>query len=247
MLESSNSESFMKEDKAMARAEDLSGQEFGFLKVIERAPNRITSGGQSRVRWLCECKCGNLVTVDASYLKRGVAKSCGCLQATKGKEMRNRKICVICGKEFECPPSDKTVTCSQECRKKYAAIRATGRKLSDSAKQKISNKAKGRDMTELQKLGTSAAMNSPVSGRFETNRNCKDWHLVSPGGKHYYFHSLNYWLRENCRELFGCEPDSQEFKNIRSGLAGAKRAMMGKKYPCCTHKDWQVIPTEDDE
>lgn len=91
-----------------------------------------------------------------------------------------------------------------------------------------------------------AVKQSPNSGKFETNVNAIDWHLVSPTGEHYYFHSLNFWLRKNGRELFGCEPNSREYNNVRSGLSGAKRAMLGKKYKCCTYKGWQVIPTEDD-
>ncbi len=159
------------------------------------------------------------------------------------KTKRNIKICVECGKTFECPPSDKTVTCSPECRKIHARKRQTGVRRSKETRAKISNAAQGRDMSNLQKSGVEAAMASPKSGRFVTNINAKDWHLISPAGKHYYFHSLNFWLRENGEELFGCKPDSKEYNNVRSGLAGAKRAALGKKYPCCTYKGWQVVPT----
>lgn len=90
------------------------------------------------------------------------------------------------------------------------------------------------------------AQKSPKSGKFLTNINAKDWHLISPDGKEYKFHCLNYWLRENCDKLFGCMPDSKEFRNVSTGLSGAKRAMLGKKYGCCTYKGWKVIPTEHD-
>lgn len=159
---------------------------------------------------------------------------------------KNIKICVICGKPFPCPPSSKKVTCSTVCRKAYAAIRNTGRKFSEESKRKISEKAKGRDMTELQIIATEKAKQSPNSGRFPTNINAKQWHLISPDGKEYKFRSLRNWLRENCRELFGCEPDTREFENVCSGLNGAKRGYMGKNYPCSTYKGWQAIPTEDD-
>lgn len=159
---------------------------------------------------------------------------------------RNYKTCIICGIKFPCPQSSKKVTCSKECQKIYAVKRNTGRIFSDEAKKKISEKAKERDLSELQPIAVEAAKRSPNSGRFETNINAKDWHLISPEGKHYYFHSLNYWLRENGLELFGCMPDSREYNNVRSGIANAKRAAMGKKYPCCTYKGWKVIPTEYD-
>ena len=69
-------------------------------------------------------------------------------------------------------------------------------------------------------LGTPAAQKSPKSGKFLTNVNAKDWHLISPDGK--------------------------EFKNVSTGLSGAKRAMLGRNYGCCTYKGWKVIPTEHD-
>ena len=112
--------------------------------------------------------------------------------------------------------------------------------------RKISAKSAGRDMSNLQKVAVEAAKTSPKAGRFITNVNAKDWHLISPNGEHYYFHSLMDWLRKNGKELFGCEPDSKEFNNVRSGLAGAKRNVMGKQYPCSTYKGWQVVPTKSD-
>ena len=163
------------------------------------------------------------------------------------RQVRNKKNCIVCGKAFECPPSNKTVTCSKECRKEYAKLRNVGKILPDDVKKKMSEKAKGRDLSSLQPIAVEAAKHSPNSGRFETNVNAIDWHLISPEGNHYYFHSLSLWLRENCLELFGCEPDSRAYTNARAGLSNAKRAMLGKEYPCCTYKGWRVIPTDDDK
>lgn len=231
----------------MAKAEDLTGRTFGYLKVLRRAENHICASGQTKVHWWCECLlCGKQKSVGAQDLKKGTTISCGCYQTYAGKLRRNKKVCVVCGKEFESPPSDETVTCSMECRKIRARNQRTGWKLSEETRKKISDEAKGRDMSKLLELGTRAAKESPNSGRFETNINAIDWHLIGPDGRHYYFHSLNFWLRENCRELFGCEPDSREYLNARSGLSGAKRAAMGKNYGCCTYKGWQVIPTDAD-
>lgn len=165
------------------------------------------------------------------------------------KKMRSTKICVECGRVFECPPSDKTVTCSQVCRSTHARKRQMGRRLSAETRKKIADKAKNRDMSDLQKIGTEAAKNSPKSGRFETNVNAGDWHIISPEGAHYRFHSLNFWMREHCREFFGCEPDGREYRNACSGLRQAKRATLGRvsenQRPCCTYKGWRVVV--DDE
>lgn len=154
--------------------------------------------------------------------------------------------CVICGKEFECYKSDNKSTCSASCRSEYAKRRATGRIWTQEARKKMSKAAQGRNMKAMQEKATKAAQKSPKSGRFETNINAKNWHLVSPTGIHYEFRSLNYWLRKNCKELFGIEPDSREYRNTRSGLSGAKRGSMGGRYSSCQYKGWHVIPTNDD-
>lgn len=56
---------------------DLTGQTFGRLKVIRRAPNR---GKQTY--WACECNCGEhtLKEYRGGDLKNGHVKSCGCLK-----------------------------------------------------------------------------------------------------------------------------------------------------------------------
>jgi hypothetical protein len=61
--------------------DDLVGQVFGYLKVIERVtrPVHVRSG----VYYRCEClRCGKMTTVLSYSLKRGDTRSCGCLQKT---------------------------------------------------------------------------------------------------------------------------------------------------------------------
>lgn len=232
----------------MAQVEDLTDRVFGYLKVISRAEDRITPSGQKRRLWNCECLlCGTHKAVSAQSLKRGDATSCGCGRAFKGMQQRNTKTCVECGKIFYCPPSDKTVTCSPACRSIHAAKRQTGVYRSEETRQKMSSSTKGRDMSSLVPLAAEAIRSSPLYGKFETNVNAIDWHLISPDGEHFYFHSLNHWLRENGEKYFGCKPDSREFKNASTGLCGAKRAARGGNYGCCTYKGWQVIPLEGDK
>lgn len=45
------------------------------LTVIDRAPSK-----DKHVFWNCVCECGTKLTIRGDQLKRGVAKSCGCLQ-----------------------------------------------------------------------------------------------------------------------------------------------------------------------
>lgn len=67
--------------KRGAIAEDLRGQRFGKLQVLQRAENR-----KGRTAWLCQCDCGNVKTVLTRDLKTGKVRSCGCLSHRKGKK-----------------------------------------------------------------------------------------------------------------------------------------------------------------
>ena len=53
------------------RAENLIGKRFGRLVVFEKDLNY-------KNKWLCKCDCGNVTSVFASNLKRGLTQSCGC-------------------------------------------------------------------------------------------------------------------------------------------------------------------------
>ena len=55
---------------------DLKGQKFGRLAVSKRAG----SDNRGEALWLCECECGKTTTIRGSFLRRGISKSCGCLQ-----------------------------------------------------------------------------------------------------------------------------------------------------------------------
>ena len=63
------------------RFDDLTGKRFGRLTVIERAESRKQPKGGRSTRWLCQCDCGNVVLVNASTLKNGESKSCGCIKS----------------------------------------------------------------------------------------------------------------------------------------------------------------------
>lgn len=165
--------------------------------------------------------------------------------------MKNTKKCVICGKEFFCSPSRNVVTCSKECRLKHISNTHKGMKMTSESRAKISSARKNlENASEIQRKATEAAKKSPKSGRFITNRAAIDWHLVSPEGEHFYIHSLYFWLRENCEEYFGVEPDSKGYLNAISGLSRVKRSVLGTlpagQRPGYTYKGWSVILTEQD-
>lgn len=60
-------------------SKDKTGQRFGRLVVREPSPE------PSRNRkWVCDCDCGNVVSVTGCNLATGNSKSCGCLRAELG-------------------------------------------------------------------------------------------------------------------------------------------------------------------
>jgi hypothetical protein len=58
----------------MSHLIDISGQTFGRWAVVERS-HRRSKGAY----WLCRCECGLERVVRARSLRRGISRSCGCL------------------------------------------------------------------------------------------------------------------------------------------------------------------------
>ena len=73
------------------KALDLTGQRFGKLVALERAPKR----NDKYTRWICQCDCGNTTEVLDSLLKNGSTKSCGCLKrrpSSRRLDLTNKKF-----------------------------------------------------------------------------------------------------------------------------------------------------------
>jgi hypothetical protein len=70
----------------MPPVKDLTGQRFGRLTVIERAPNAANGA----VRWRCRCDCGNETISWKKTLIDGRAQSCGCLHREIVKESSHK-------------------------------------------------------------------------------------------------------------------------------------------------------------
>lgn len=151
---------------------------------------------------------------------------------------KNKKICVVCGRPFDCPPSSKKITCSAECSRIRKSQSHAGKRNQWSDKSR--DKLRARGQTENLKLGTDAAKKSPKSGRFETNINAKVWKLTSPEGKVYICKNLSLWCRDHC-DLFGFDATEHNAIIIRTGLTNAKRGAQGKPTAqACTYKGWKA-------
>ena len=204
--------------------EDLTGRKFGKLKVIRYI---------NKSMYECECECGEIIKAHKEQLLSGKS-SCGC-------DRKNKKICVVCGKEFYCPPSDKTVCCSKECTSINRSQKLQGHEISDECRAKISAASKGRDMSELNIIAVEAAKKSPKSGRFETNGSAKDWVLYSPEGKIYEVTNIRTWAYEHVG-LFGFDENDHENRGlyadrISHGFYTVKRNCIAGK-GTVTYKDW---------
>ena len=60
---------------------DLINQKFGKLTVIQRDG----SDGRGEAKWLCQCECGNVISVLGSNLRTGHTQSCGCDRRSHGE------------------------------------------------------------------------------------------------------------------------------------------------------------------
>ena len=65
----------------VGKAKDLTGQQFGRLTVLGRAPAK-----SRKAFWWCECECGNITSIRADQLVQGVTKSCGCYKQEINKQ-----------------------------------------------------------------------------------------------------------------------------------------------------------------
>lgn len=74
----------------MPTRRDLTGQRFGMLTVIERAPHIVTKIGRKYTAWRCKCDCGNEKVVQQVFLLHG-ARSCGCDYSKRRSESLKHK------------------------------------------------------------------------------------------------------------------------------------------------------------
>lgn len=66
---------------------DLVGKKFTRLTVVELADFYEPPSGGRQVRWLCECDCGNVITVIGGSLTSKNTQSCGCLTVERGQSL----------------------------------------------------------------------------------------------------------------------------------------------------------------
>lgn len=157
------------------------------------------------------------------------------------------KKCIVCGEEFKASPSDKIVTCSKECLKIRRSQISRGKKMSETAVERMSARAKSRGFTDNLKKGTQAAMASPKAGRFETNVSAKSWILISPSGERYECRNLMCFIRKNPHLFCIDGSNDDEVRRISAGFRTIKRNIrLNRKGQ--TYLGWTLeLPSETEE
>ena len=61
-----------------AHFQDITGETFGELYVIERDIDKPQTGKKPMTYWKCQCSCGNIISVHRSHLVDRGQSSCGC-------------------------------------------------------------------------------------------------------------------------------------------------------------------------
>lgn len=154
--------------------------------------------------------------------------------------------CVECGKEFKCSPSDKTITCSKECRGIRRSRLLTGKKHSIETKAKKSAAAKKRDNSANLSRGTEVAKRSPKAGRFETNSSAKRWIIISPDNVVYKCTNLREFIRRH-GELFCINgDDDKQVDRIESNFIVLKGGVKKGTRETC-NGGWRIRLGYDDK
>lgn len=76
----------LQKQKAAQSLKNLVGQKFGKLTVIKRDESKPKGHGKP-VYWVCQCDCGNVISIRGIHLKTGHTVSCGCYLKQKGNHI----------------------------------------------------------------------------------------------------------------------------------------------------------------
>lgn len=117
------------------KIEDLIGKVFTRLTIIEEAERHEEPNGKKQRRMLCKCSCGKITVKHLKDLRKGIAKSCGCINKEKEvdveKENRYGLLTIIRELDKYISPAgheSRKVLCKCDCGKEKRYILNTLRK-----------------------------------------------------------------------------------------------------------------------
>lgn len=76
---------------------DLTGQQFGSLTVVQRAPYNDKN---NKPIWECRCECGNICYRSGFNLRKHQTNSCGCKERINRKKAVAKRIIDLTGQKF---------------------------------------------------------------------------------------------------------------------------------------------------
>lgn len=85
-----------KKERAAALFQDITGQKFGRLTVLEKTDKRASNRS---IIWKCKCDCGNICEISRDSLVKGT-QSCGCLQKEKASKLGKMRGYDLTNKRF---------------------------------------------------------------------------------------------------------------------------------------------------
>ena len=113
----------------MSKLIDLTGQQFGFLTVVERVPDAKPA------KWVCRCICGKTTEVTGSNLRRGHTKSCGCIKGTGIIGRRVGYLVVV--EQVDADRYKCICDCGSYCERSYKSITQSESMYCDDCGRKI--------------------------------------------------------------------------------------------------------------
>lgn len=160
-----------------------------------------------------------------------------------------RRRCVVCGAEFDTPPSNHKITCSVACSRIRKSQTHKG-KFNQWAADKREAARQAAARTGNLRHGSAAALKRPDGQRGPEHREAKVWYLRDPEGNEVIAVNLLDWARQHTSD-FGMEPTDHNAAVIASGFRQIKRSMEGKRYrngkpsPVSTYKGWTLAAWAD--
>lgn len=76
---------------------DLTGKRFNKLLVLEED---LLNKDNKGAKWICQCDCGNKVSIRGTFLRNGHTQSCGCLKKQHGKKIGQGRAINLTNQNF---------------------------------------------------------------------------------------------------------------------------------------------------
>lgn len=106
---------------------DLTGLRFGKLIVLKATGERRNNSPM----WLCQCDCGNTVSVRRTALIYKETQSCGCLRSDLSVQKKRNQTIIHCKSVLYCVWSDLVRKCTDPRNENYAIFGGRGIKMCD--------------------------------------------------------------------------------------------------------------------